>query len=226
MHPTLYSFRRCPFAIRARVALLLTRQPVHLREVALKAKPAPMLAASAKGTVPVLVLPDGGVIDESRAIIDWALAQTEEAPLHTGDWDLQQRLLDDNDGDFKLWLDRVKYNVRFDDVDLDDARAHTVAFLQRLQIQLDRHEFLLGDRPGVADVGIFPFVRQLAFTDRAWFDAVDVPAVHRWLHRWLASRVFADAMVKHRPWQDGDDVVEFGSDKGAGVLLRPKAEEA
>ncbi|MDX1320322.1 MAG: glutathione S-transferase N-terminal domain-containing protein, partial [Oceanospirillum sp.] len=131
--PRLYSFRRCPYAMRARLGLLFAGLQVELREIVLKNKPAPMLAISPKGTVPVLELPDGRVIEESREILEWALAQQDPAGLLDVDLQLAAGLLDQNDGDFKHWLDRYKYADRHPEMSQLEYRQKGEEFLQVLE---------------------------------------------------------------------------------------------
>ncbi len=197
MTPTLYSFRRCPYAMRARMALIISETVFELVEVKLSAKPEALLAASPKGTVPVLVLPDGRVIDESLDIMDWALAWHD--PQH---WLLRRgsALIAANDGPFKHHLDRYKYPQRHG----GDPLAHRDAgltMLAALDARLATTPQLDGDTPGYTDIALFPFVRQFAATDATWFAAQPLPALHGWLAGHLASPLFAAAMVRHPVWQ-------------------------
>jgi glutathione S-transferase len=192
MTPTLYSFRRCPYAMRARMALLISGTPFDLVEVKLSAKPEALLAASPKGTVPVLVLPDGRVIEESLDIMDWALARHDpENWLSRRD----DRLIAANDGPFKYHLDRYKYPQRHG----SDPMAHRdagVALLTDLDARLANQPELGGNTPGFTDIAIFPFVRQFAATDATWFAAQPLPGLQRWLAGHLASPLFAAAMAR------------------------------
>ncbi len=209
--PVLYSFRRCPYAIRARMALHYSGTQVELREVVLKDKPTAMLQASPKATVPVLVLPDGRVHDESREIIRWALDRHD--PDHwlpaAADVAAVEALLDANDGPFKDALDRYKYAVRFPEQPAEHYRAQGEAFLARLEEMLGEPAMLAGERPGLADVAIFPFVRQFAFVDRDWFDATGYVRVRHWLDDWLASDLFTGVMRKYPQWHEGDAATVF-----------------
>ena len=206
--PTLYSFRRCPYAMRARLALLASGTVCELREVKLSAKPPEMLALSPKGTVPVLLTPQGGVIDESLDIMRWALDRNDPLGWLEGDGPESDALLAANDGPFKQHLDRYKYPERHN----SRPQEHREAGLRQLG-ELDAHlrgtAFLLGDAPRLADYAIFPFVRQFALTDRDWFDAQALPGLQRWLAALLASDLFAQAMLRVPPWQPGE-VVSFG----------------
>jgi glutathione S-transferase len=200
MTPILYSFRRCPYAMRARLAVAVSGLPVDLREILLRDKPAAFLAASPSGTVPCLVTGQG-VIDESLDVMVWALGQNDpEAWLEmpeTG-WDWIAR----GDGPFKRALDRVKYSSRYDAAEVEAARAEAVRFFEDLDVAIGAGtgEWIFA-RASLADYALLPFVRQFAFIDKAWFDAQDWPHVQAWLERFLASDRFAAVMVKHPVWQ-------------------------
>jgi glutathione S-transferase len=203
--PVLYSFRRCPYAMRARLALLASGQRCELREVVLKNKPADMLAASPKGTVPVLVLDDGTVLAQSLDIMRWALRQSDPlqwlAPAAGTLGDMLALVADCDDG-FKPQLDRYKYPQRFADA-APDARAQGAAFLQRLEAMLAPAGQLFGAAPALADAAVMPFVRQFAMVDAAWFGRQPWPHLQAWLAGWTASALFERAMHKHAPWQPG-----------------------
>ena len=198
----LYSFRRCPFAMRARMALAAAGAAVTLREVALRDKPAAMLLASPKGTVPVLVLPDGRVIDESLDIMRWALEQRDPAGWKRAADD--QRALSwvrRNDGLFKPLLDRYKYAPRFPEMSQPQHRALAVeALIDPLDACLQDNVFVLGDKPSWVDVAMFPFVRQFAMVEPVWFDTAPIPSLQRWLAYWLQSQLFAAVMDKQGAW--------------------------
>ncbi|WP_422057154.1 glutathione S-transferase [Sphingomonas sp.] len=197
--PILYSFRRCPYAIRARLALAVSETAVEHREVKLRDKPAEMLAASPKGTVPVLVLPDGKVIDESLDIMRWALARDDPEDWLAGE---DPALIAGNDGAFKHHLDRYKYTDRYS-ADGVDHRAAALAILHGLEARLGEHAYLRGARFGLADAAILPFVRQFAAVDRDWFAAQDLARVQQWLEAFLGSALFARVMVVRKPWPRG-----------------------
>jgi glutathione S-transferase len=205
--PILWSFRRCPYAMRARLAIQSSSQPVALREILLKDKPAPFLAASPKGTVPVVQ--DGPrVIEESRDVMLWALGRNDPE----GWLDMPEEgfaLIDACDGPFKAALDHTKYAVRYPDLDEADEREKALAFLRKLEARLQETPFLMGDRRTLADMATLPFIRQFANTDRAWFDAQGLTALTKWLDDFLASERFKSIMTKYPPWQDGQDQVIF-----------------
>ncbi|MES2071731.1 MAG: glutathione S-transferase [Pseudomonadota bacterium] len=207
--PILYSFRRCPYAIRARLALKYATIPVEVREVALRSKPAAMLALSPKATVPVLQLPDGAVIDQSIDIMRWALAQHDAAGwLPDADSDTAAtagQLIEVNDGPFKALLDRYKYAGRYPEFTAETYRDHAVALqIAPLDERLQQAPYLLGRRISLADIALFPFVRQFAHVDPDWFNASPYRALNAWLDGLLESPLFHAVMPKLEPWQPGD----------------------
>ncbi len=202
--PVLYSFRRCPYAMRARMALWISGTACELREVKLADKPAELLAASPKGTVPVLALPDGTVIDESMGIMRWALDRHDPEGWLDGD---DTALIVANDGSFKHHLDRYKYPTRYPSCDPDEHRAGGLQYLTDLEARLEVHAHLTGPNRALADIAIFPFVRQFAHTDRIWFEAQPLPRLQAWLERHLASDLFAAIMTRFAPWKQGDERV-------------------
>ncbi|QZD90277.1 glutathione S-transferase [Qipengyuania aurantiaca] len=194
----LYSFRRCPYAMRARMALHVSGAQYEHREVVLRDKPAEMLQASPKGTVPVLVTQDAGVLEESLDIMRWALAEADpEGWLDRQD----DALVEANDGPFKHHLDRYKYSTRYEDVDPEEHGAAAVDQLRELDSRLSAQPYLCGETRGFADIAIFPFVRQFANADREWFAARDLPHVRRWLDGLVNSDLFAAIMAKHEAWK-------------------------
>jgi len=205
--PVLYSFRRCPFAIRARMALYYSGVRVELREVVLRDMPRELLACSPKATVPVLVLPDGAVLEESRDIMDWALAQHDPEGWRpqpgSADAAAAQCLIDANDNDFKPRLDRYKYAERYPEQPAAWYRAQGERFLDDLERRLECHDWLLGGRMGIADVAIFPFIRQFALVDRVWFDAGPRVNLRNWLDGLLQAELFSAVMCKYPPWRRG-----------------------
>ena len=188
--------------MRARTALWVAGIEVELREVSLKAKPDAMLAVSPKGTVPVLVLPDGCVIDESLDIMRWALAGNDPEDWLAGDADA---LIATNDGPFKHHLDRAKYPHRYPGVDGEVHRAAGLALLLPLEGLLAETAFLCGPRLNLADAALLPFVRQFARIDMDRFTAEALPYLSRWLAAWEASDAFAAIMVKVPLWAEGNE---------------------
>jgi glutathione S-transferase len=213
--PILYSFRRCPYAIRARLALLASQTVCCIREVKLSAKPTEMLVASPKATVPVLVLPDGSVIEQSLDIMRWALTRRDPAGWldHEGD-----HLVEANDGPFKHHLDRAKYPDRYSS-DAGMHRAACLDLLRPLEQRLEAASHLCGNAMSLVDAAILPFIRQFALIDRAWFDAQPLPRTRRWLDQLIASHLFHDAMIRLTPWRAGDPETRFPSN-------RPQLEES
>ena len=206
----LYSFRRCPYAMRARLGILFAELQVELREITLKNKPSQMLAISPKGTVPVLQLVDGTVIEESTEIMIWTLEQQDPQGLLDAEI-LQQAnaLIDKNDNEFKYWLDRYKYADRHIEMTQTEYRQKGEIFLQVLEELLTKYPYLLGKTVTIADIGIMPFVRQFAHVDRNVFYSLPYPNLQRWLQDWLQHPFFLQTMTKFQPWQDGDEAVIF-----------------
>jgi glutathione S-transferase len=207
MTPILYSFRRCPYAMRARLAIVSAGIEVELREVALRDKPQEMLEASPKGTVPVLIT-DTGVIEESREIMDWALAQNDpegllDMPPEGEEWIAQI------EGPFKTALDRYKYVTRYPGTDPVAEREKAAAILWQADAALRRRIWLYGERPTLADLATITFVRQFSMVDRDWFGAQDWSGIQGWLYRFLASERFTAIMEKHAKWQVTDTPVLF-----------------
>jgi glutathione S-transferase len=206
MRPILYSFRRCPYAMRARLALVSAGIETELREILLRDKAPEFLEASPKGTVPVLVNGDM-VIEESLEIMDWALGHND--PEGWRDFPPEGRdLIAECDGPFKTALDRYKYDARYGS-NREAERQAASAFLRKLDGRLAGQSFLFGDAATMPDMAILTFVRQFANTDRAWFDAQDWPNLIRWLDAFLESARFGAIMGKYPKWQAGDPVTLF-----------------
>ncbi len=206
--PVLYSFRRCPYAMRARMAIRYSGIPVELREVMLKNKPETMLRASPKATVPVLIDHDR-VIDESLDIIFWALQQHDpDHWLEPQQQDQALSLIRQNDNIFKIHLDHYKYFDRFPEHDQLYYRQKGEIFLQALEQRLQQQPFLLGEA-GLADIAIFPFIRQFAFVDMPWFETSPYPALRNWLNHWLDSDHFSSIMQKYPAWDENSAPVIF-----------------
>ena len=212
--PVLYSFRRCPYAMRARLALRVSGQACEIREVVLRDKPAALLAASPKATVPVLVDTDGRVIEQSLDIMRWALERNDpqgwlEPARDTLDDMLG--LIAQNDGAFKFQLDRYKYPNRYpESAPGASHREAGAAWLMQLETRLASSACLFGPRPALADMAIAPFVRQWAHVDPGWFAAQPWPRLVEWLAAWEASELLASVMEKYAPWQAGALPVRFG----------------
>jgi len=206
MIPILYSFRRCPYAMRARLALVVSDQQVELREILLRDKAPEFLTVSESATVPCLKSSDV-ILDESLDIMKWALAQNDP-----DDWltmpEAGHDLITQADGPFKEALDQTKYHTRYDsDPKLARAKAHD--FLHQLNAQIGPKAYLFKDTPSLADMAILPFVRQFANIDKPRFDGEDWPNLSRWLESFLASDIFQTIMPKYAVWQAGDAPITF-----------------
>jgi glutathione S-transferase len=197
--PLLYTFRRCPYAIRARLAIAVAGVHVRECEVALRDKPTAMLAISPKGTVPVLQTEDGRVLEQSLDIMRWALRIHDPQGWLDGEVDESNDIIATNDGAFKAALDRYKYANRFPEFPAAHYREQASQLLQPLEARLSVHTFLLGETITLVDAAVFPFVRQFAAVDRAWFDQSARSGFGRlgaWLRGWEASPLFAQVMQK------------------------------
>ncbi|WP_133407278.1 glutathione S-transferase [Parashewanella tropica] len=204
--PLLYSFRRCPYAMRARLGLLASQAQVRLREIELKNKPQAMLDASPKGTVPVMIVTEGmdqRVIDESLDIMLWALSNQDPHKILGEDGEHTQStlaLIEQNDQKFKYWLDRYKYADRYPEHSQTYYRGQACEFLSELEQLLEQNQYLQGSQPSLADIAIFPFIRQFAFVDKPQFDGLPYPKLQRWLELWLNHPWFEKTMEKYQPW--------------------------
>ena len=206
--PILYSFRRCPYAMRARMALTLNQTTVEIRELILKNKPAEMLLASPKGTVPVLITNDERIIEESLEVMDYAVTYGANTTLKAPTSE-ELILIAENDSVFKANLDKYKYFDRFPEHTQQDYRAHGEVFLQQLEQRLTIQDFLFGNNQSYGDIAIFPFVRQFAHVDKAWFDGADYPHLKKWLDNFIQSSAFLNVMKKIPCWQTGDTPTYF-----------------
>ena len=209
VHPILYSFRRCPYAIRARMVLSYMEVSVELREVLLNERPQSLYKISSKGTVPVLLLNDGKVLDESLDIMLWAIEQGEQK-LYEDKLNEQNQLIKYNDTKFKYWLDKYKYHVRYLEHSRDYYQRKCSKTLAEYDMMLRGNAYLMGDRIRLADIAIFPFIRQCANVDQNWFNN-KYPNLNQWLEIWKQSRVFKSVMMKYNQWKLGDEslIVNF-----------------
>ncbi len=213
----IYSFRRCPYAMRARLALKYSGIKVELREVDLNNPPDELVAISSNATVPVLHLPDGSVLDESWDIVQWA-ARQNDPDLWLGDNDQHliesDMLLETNDYSFKQDLDHYKYADRYPEHTIEYYREQGEEFLQELEDRLKVTRYLLSGTVTIADVAIFPFIRQFAMVDKSWFDQAPYPKLQQWLNSFTDSdqheaRLFTSIMDKYEIWKQGDSPVHF-----------------
>jgi glutathione S-transferase len=205
-YPVLYSFVRCPYAMRARLAIAKSGQIVELREVVLKDKPASMLSYSAKGTVPLLVFEDGAVIDESLDVMKWALKKNDP-----NGW-LEQMgtvFVEENDSTFKTHLDTYKYFTRHPEHSKEVYRERCEVFLKKLEVLLAKNQFLTGDQVKFADAALVPFIRQFANVDYEWFQSSSYKNLHRWLQDFLRSSLFEQLMTRYEQWHINDPPLLF-----------------
>jgi len=212
--PILYSLQNCPYAMRARLGLLVAKQTVNLRAIVLKHKPLEMLQASPKGEVPVLVLSDSSVIDESLEIMQWALTQSDpdnllysdQANTHTAMFDL----IHTNDTEFKIWLEKYKYAKRYHETSKSYYRQQCELFVLQLEQRLKVHAYFMGDTPSLADYAILPFIRQFSRVERSWYLQAPYPYLQSWLTAHLQSRLFSKAMTKYPLWLETHESFLFG----------------
>ncbi len=201
IHAILYSFRRCPYAMRARMAIAQSGLHVELREVVLRDKPQSLLELSPKATVPVLITADNKIIDESLDIMLWALRQSD--PNH---WlnNINDVLIENNDGPFKHWLDRYKYADRYPEHSQQFYRQQGEQTLFMLEQVLTDSAFLSGNTVTLTDIAIFPFIRQFVAVEQAWFDQAPYPKLRQWLDYLLTTELFKLTMHKYSPWTTSD----------------------
>jgi glutathione S-transferase len=200
--PILYSFRRCPYAMRARMAIYQANIKCELREVVLKDKPESMLLLSDKGTVPVLLTSDKEVIEQSIDVMHWALNISDPDDWFIEDESQSQYLIDYNDNEFKHFLDRYKYHVAYPEHTQDYYRDNAEGFLKIIEKQLSDNEgiALLGNKISFADIAIFPFIRQLSKVDLDWFQASPYECLKKWTLNIEQSKLFQGCMKKHEQW--------------------------
>jgi glutathione S-transferase len=212
--PVLYSLRNCPYAMRARIAIFKAQQIVMLRDIVLSNKPKEMLAASPKATVPVLVLANGSVVEESLAIMLWALNETDPDDLlqsqnECGLSDMLD-LIKSFDNDFKACLEQYKCAKRYRESNISECRELCEPFIQTLENRLNRHDFLISNTESLADIALLPFIRQFARVERQWYLQSPYPKVRQWLNHYLQSPMFTKVMAKYPLWLDDHEVVLFG----------------
>ena len=207
-YPIFYSFRRCPYAMRARMAIAYSDLIVEVREVVLRNKPQHLLDISPKGTVPVLLLNNGTVIEESLDIMTWALFQRD-----VDNWLINElseeieQLIQWNDGEFKFYLDRYKYADRYPEYDEQHYREQAEVFLIELENRLSQHTFICSEHISLADMAIFPFIRQFANVNPAWFENSEYQKLNQWLKHHIESSLFISIMDKYPAWQPYDEKI-------------------
>lgn len=198
--PILYSFRRCPYAMRARLALSYSEIEIEHRDILLKDKPQEMLNVSPKGTVPILVLPTGEVIDESLDIMHWALNINDPNQWLNGN---NINLIEYNDTAFKIALDQYKYPNRYPDEDCSSAKNNCLLFIEKLEKNLIKHPYLSGEKISLTDMAIFPFIRQFSKVSEEQFNALPYIKTVKWLNMHLESSLFQEIMKKRPIWNKG-----------------------
>jgi glutathione S-transferase len=224
--PILYSLRNCPYAMRARIAIYKSKLAVELRDLVLTDKPAEMLAASPKGTVPTLVIAPSTVIDESVDVMLWALAQSDPANLLREEehrcelinYETKQptkfnhilALIYLFDSEFKPCLEAYKCAKRYHEDNLLACREACEVFIQNLEQRLTAHSYLIDNKESMADIALLPFIRQFAKVERQWYLQSNYPEVKRWLNQYLQSPMFNKVMKKYPLWSSGQAVLSFG----------------
>jgi glutathione S-transferase len=212
--PILYSLRNCPYAMRARVAIFKAQQIVILRDIVLSNKPKEMITASSKATVPVLVLANGTVVEESLAIMLWALNETDPDDLlqsqNEHELSVMLNLIKSFDHDFKVCLEEYKCAKRYRESNIIECRVECEQFIQTLESRLNRHSFLISNTESLADIALLPFIRQFARIERQWYLQSPYPKVRQWLNNYLQSPMFTKVMAKYPLWLDDHEVVLFG----------------
>jgi glutathione S-transferase len=203
-YPILYSFRRCPYAMRARLALAYSGIDYEHREILLKNRPDELYALSPKGTVPVLQLNDGTVIDESIDVMKWALAQSDPDCWYTDKIVEQNSLIAQNDDEYKKRLDMYKYHERFPEGSYDEFQNAVGEILKVYELILSKSSYLCGDNVTLADMALFPFIRQGAHVDLAWFNA-QFSILSKWLKIFNESELFMSIMKKYTLWETGEN---------------------
>lgn len=215
-YPILYSLQHCPYAMRARIGILLAKQPVMLRAIVLKNKPDEMLQLSKKGTVPVLVVGQSKVIDESLDIMLWALSQSDPDNLlykeNTGKLPEMLSLINRFDNEFKDSLEKYKCAKRYHEKSMTDNRKQCEILIIELEQRLKLHNFIVGETLSLADYAILPYIRQFARIERQWYLQSPYPYLQRWLKEHLQSRVFSKAMTKFPLWLDSGESFLIGGD--------------
>jgi len=212
----LYSFRRCPYAMRARLAIAISGLQVELREVVLRDKPQALLDLSPKATVPILFTSEQQLIDESLDIMLWALKQADPdawlSDLTPEQYAISKQLIANNDGEFKTFLDRYKYADRYPEHSAAYYRQQAEKNLAILENYLAKNGYLISSRLTIADMSLLPFIRQFALVDKEWFDSLPYPQLKQWLDEFIHSDIFETVMNKYEKWYEGEPVILFPSD--------------
>jgi glutathione S-transferase len=223
--PILYSLRNCPYAMRARIAIFKAQQTVLLRDLVLSNKPAEMIVASPKATVPVVVLADGTVIEESLEVMLWALRESDPSDLLQAQTNKHKNsnlssdnlmlsamldLINEFDRGFKVCLEQYKCAKRYKEDNISECREVCEQYIQQLEQRLTQHTFLMSNNESLADIALLPFIRQFARVERQWYLQSPYPNVRQWLNRYLQSPMFTKVMAKYPLWLDSHETVYFG----------------
>ena len=212
--PILYSLRRCPYAMRARLGILLANQQVLIREIVTKDKPEELLECSPKGTVPVLVLPDGKVIEQSLDVMMWALQQNDPQDLlRSSNPSLSEQihqLIQHNDNEFIGHLEKYRASVRYRNDDIEQRRNLCEVFITELEGKLAQHDYSFGDSPSLADFAVMPFVSQFVRVEKKWFLQSEYQNVGRWLRSHIESKLYTQVMKQYPLWNDTKQDCLFG----------------
>ena len=214
--PILYSLRQCPYAMRARIGILLAKQSIILRDIVMNNIPTQMLTASPKGTVPVLVLSDSSVLDESLDIMLWALQKNDPSNLLYSNEDdglaNMLTLIKRCDNEFVEALKKYKAAARYHDSNIISYRQQCESFINYLEECLTKHNFIMGDSASLVDYAVLPFIRQFSNVDKKWYKQAPYPKLQQWLDNHYQNPLFAKAMTKYPQWLDSNEVVIFGSE--------------
>lgn len=212
--PVLYSLRNCPYAMRARIAIFKAQQIVILRDIVLSNKPKEMIIASPKATVPVLVLANGVVIEESLAVMLWALNETDPNDLlqsqNKQNLTDMLKLIAHFDDEFKTSLEQYKCAKRYQENNITECREQCELFIKKLEVRLTDNSFLMADKESLADIAILPYIRQFARIERQWYLQSPYPKVRQWLNNYLRNPMFTKVMAKYPLWLDNNELTLFG----------------
>ena len=211
-YPILYSFKRCPYAMRARMAILLTNTKCEIRAVKLSNKPMSMIEASEKGTVPVLITINNKIYDESLDIIDWVLKRNNifDKTHNSSESEVSDSLISQFDKDFKFHLDRYKYSSRYIKEEKLRHRDACLFILKEIELIHSKDTWFFGKEINKIDICLLPFIRQYRIADIDWFDSLDeIPVIQNWLNYFLESELLKNIMINYKPWEPNDEVEYF-----------------
>ena len=207
--PVLYTFRRCPYAMRARISMYYSKISYEHREILLKERPKKLYQLSPKGTVPVLNLPDGKVIDESLDIMKWSVSVNDPDAWYVNNIDHQLEIISINDKEFKKWLDRYKYHDRYPEYSVEYYRGKCEKILDNFEKILDSEKFLFSNNISLSDIALLPFVRQFSNVDIIWFRNRFIN-LSGWMDELIGMEIFQAMMKKFEIWNplgEGEEVI-------------------